>query len=432
MLTEAQLGFFARNGFLHVPRWIDADTCSQMVDHTWTRLPAGWRRDDASTWTGAVADSCHIAGLKARLGLLKFQGGDLVQNPLIEGAFASGAKGGELAHALLGHPLGSFRVRGLYCIAPLPASNSPRGEPHIEAHPSQLIALCYLEDVAPNGGGLHVWPGSHRELYPTLGSKLEHVATPAYEAAFTRWAALEPLEVPGRKGDIVIIHHRLLHAPSVNRSDKLRYGFLCDYSRDDFRRLCAEVPGALWEDWPAMAALPPALRDGPPDYPLAPQAPSGGPKVRKVSFQDAVSRFIRRWSSRHPHAHRTDADPSRLQKEVASVLERKRRPGDVWLALSDSPRSINCLKLYPRGSDLTSEGVRVRVDGRPVPSVCKHDIIAHLEAKPGEHVVEIEGLRRSAWLRVFAVKLPFIDSDFLVRQQVSPGATRLSFRFDGT
>ena len=181
MLSEAQLGFFARNGFLHVPRWIDPDTCRQMVDHTWRRLPPGWRRDDASTWTGSVGDSCHIAGLEARLGLLKFQGGDLLQNPSIDGAFASNARGGELADALLGHPLGRFRVRGLYCIAPMPASSSHRGEPHIEAHPSQLIALCYLEDVAPRGGGLHVWPGSHRELYPALGSKLEHVTTLAYE-----------------------------------------------------------------------------------------------------------------------------------------------------------------------------------------------------------------------------------------------------------
>lgn len=128
------------------------------------------------------------------------QGGNrILQNPLIDGAFASNARGGELAGALLGHSLGGFRVRGLYCIAPMPESRSSRGEPHIEAHPSQLIALCYLEDVAPRGGGLHVWPGSHRELYPALGSKLEHVSTPAYETAFARSVGLEPIEVPGRR-----------------------------------------------------------------------------------------------------------------------------------------------------------------------------------------------------------------------------------------
>ncbi|HEX2871143.1 MAG TPA: hypothetical protein VHP33_07805 [Polyangiaceae bacterium] len=71
------------------------------------------------------------------------------------------------------------------------------------------------------------------------------------------------------------------------------------------------------------------------------------------------------------------------------------------------------------------------MDGHSLSSVCKYDIIARLDAKPGEHVVEIEGLRRPAWLRVFALRLPFADSDFLVRHQLSPGTTRLSFRVEG-
>ena len=238
MLSQSQLGFFARNGFLHVPRWTGEDTCRQLVDHTWTRLPPEWRRDAPLTWAGSAGDSCHIAHIKVRRGVFQFQAGDLLRNPVVDGAFASNARGGELAKALLGHPLGNFKVRGLYCIVPMPEDVQYHRpvRPHIELHPSQLIALCYLEDVVPGGGGLHVWPGSHRELYPALGSKLEHIATPAYEAAFARWAGRQPLEVPGRQGDIVIIHHRLLHAPSLNRSPNMRYGFLCDYWRDDYRR----------------------------------------------------------------------------------------------------------------------------------------------------------------------------------------------------
>lgn len=421
MLSQSQLGFFARNGFLHVPRWIDGDTCGKLVDHTWTRLPPEWRRDDPLTWSGSVGDSCHVANTRVRRGLFQFQGGDLLQSPVIDGAFASNARGGELAQALLGHPLGKFKVRGLYCIVPMAESiRYPRpAKPHIELHPSQLIALCYLEDVVPGGGGLHVWPGSHRELYPALGSKLEHIATPAYEAAFVRWAGRQPLEVPGRQGDIVIIHHRLLHAPSLNRSPNMRYGFLCDYLRDDYKRLCAEAPGALWEDWPAMAALPPGLRDGPPDYVLAPQV--GCVDTTPVSAQDyALSQ-----------AHGDDADPSSIRKADASVLGRRRRPGDVWLHLSDSPKSVNCVKLFPRGSDLTSEGVRVRVNGHSLPSVCKYDIIAQLAATTGEHVLEIEGVPRRAWLRVLALRLPFVDSAVLVRHELKPGTNRCSFQIEG-
>ena len=419
MLSQAQLGFFARNGFLHVPRWIEEDTCRKRVDHTWTRLSPGWRRDEPSTWGGSPGDSCHIADIEARRGLLKFQGGDLLQNPVIEGAFAPSASGGQLAHALLGHPLGKLRIRGLYCIAPLAAS-SCRGnvEPHIEAHPSQLIALCYLEDVVPGGGGLSVWPGSHREVYPTLGSKLEHISTPAYEAAFAHWARLAPVEVPGKQGDIVIIHHRLLHAPSVNRSRNMRYGFLCDYVREDHRRLCTEAPSALWEDWPAIAALPSALREAPPDYTLKPQH-------RRVSRNA--------WSALHYsflRAHSVRVDPSTVRKADASVLDRRRRAGDVWLSLSDEPKTRDSVKLFPRGSDLISEGVTVRVNGHALESVCKYDIVAQLAATAGDHVVEIDGLRHPAWLRVLAFKLPLVESEFLLQLKLEPGAHRLSFRIE--
>jgi hypothetical protein len=64
MLSQSQLGFFARNGFLHVPRWTDPDTCRQLVDHTWTRLPPEWRREDPLTWSGSAGDSCHVANIE--------------------------------------------------------------------------------------------------------------------------------------------------------------------------------------------------------------------------------------------------------------------------------------------------------------------------------------------------------------------------------
>lgn len=187
----------------------------------------------------------------------------------------------------------------------------------------------------------------------------------------------------------------------------------------DYRRLCAEAPRGLWEDWPAIAGLAPGLRDAPPDYNLPAQ--EGHVDTTAVSAQSyALSQ-----------AQGDHTDPSSVRMADASVLGRRRQAGDVWLGLSDSPKSINCFKLFPRGSDLTSEGVTVRVDGRPLPSVCKYDIIAQLEAAPGEHVVEIEGLRRTAWLRVVAFKLPFVDSDFLVKQQLSPRTNKLSFRIEG-
>jgi hypothetical protein len=418
LLSEAQLGFFARNGYLHVPALVDAETCRRLVDHTWTRFPREWKRHDPATWQGAALhDSCHIADLKVRRGLFQFQKGDLLDNPVIEGAFSRTAVGGRLGQELIGHALAKMRVRGLYCIVPLAPSIAYRAvaKPHIESHAAQLIALCYLEDVVKGGGGLSVWPGSHREVYPAMGSKLEHVATPAYDRVFGKWARLQPIEIEGRRGDIVIIHHRLLHAPSLNRSSRIRYGFLCDYQRDDFRLLSTQRPAGLWEDWPAIARLPASIRDAAPDVRLSP--------VRGLA--DVVPTHSRAYNL--SVAHTADTDPSSVRKADASALARSRREGDVWLALSDQASTADDTELFPRGSELAALGVSVRVDGQPVFSVCRFDIISQLQLAPGPHVIEVDGLDRPAWLRVLKIRLPFIRTEFLAKFRVNPGRSKLRF-----
>lgn len=418
LLSEEQLGFFARNGFLHVRRLIDEGTCRKLVDLTWTRFPPEWKRNDPSTWRGTAPDSCHVADLRVRRGLFQFQKGDLYGHPVIEGAFADDAIGGGIARELIGHPLAKMRVRGLYCIAPLAEDVQYKApvRPHIESHPAQLIALCYLEDVAPGGGGLSVWPGSHREVYPVMGSKLEHVPTADYDAVFSKWAGLRPIELPGQRGDIVIIHHRLLHAPSLNRGKRMRYGFLCDYQRADFRKLSTEKPGSLWEDWPAIQAVRPGIRDAAPLVRLRPVE----------GHADVIPLHSERY--RMSASHSADSDPSSVRKADASVLARSRRDGDIWLALSDEACTANDTELFPRGSDLASVGVRVRIDGRPLTPVCRFDIIGKLELQPGEHVIEVEGLARPAWLRVLKMKLPFIRTQFLAKQALQPGKASIRFK----
>ncbi len=414
MLDSTQLGFFARNGFLHLGGLIGPDVCAKLVDHTWSRLPAHWSRGEPASWKGAVTDSCHVADLTARRGHLKFQKGDLIGNPVIEQAFSRESAGGALARNLLGAPLSPMRLRGLYCIAPLPsASCSPYFAPHIESHAVQLIALCYLEDVGPGGGGLHVWPGSHRDIYPVMGSRLEHVATPEYETVFARYAGLAPVELPGRQGDIVIIHHRLLHAPSVNRSNRIRFAFLCDYQRHDFKSLAALKPTSnLWEDWPAIAALPSDERDAPCDFDLR---PLGSPGDMAGLAQQGAQRTS------------ANTDASSIRKADASALVRARKAGDKWLLISDEPSSASERTLLPRGSDLSSSGLRVTLNGTPVTSASRHDLISRLDAAPGQNRITIEGLDRKAWLRVLDIRLPFDQSALLLREALGPGTSEFNF-----
>lgn len=172
----------------------------------------------------------------------------------------------------------------------------------------------------PGGGGLHVWPGSHREIYPNMGSKLEHVTTPEYEEIFNRWVRLQPLELHGERGDVVIIHHRLL---------------LCDYQRSDCKTLIAQRPSPdVWEDWPAIAALPAHLRDAPSDYTLSP-LPDDQLVPASWSAKDRLS-----------GANSSTGDPSSIRKSDASILARGRQVGDVWIALSDDPKTANASSCF--------------------------------------------------------------------------------------
>ncbi len=137
MLTEQQRGFFARNGYLLVPGLIPDAACGHLVEQTWRRPPPSWSRDDPSSWTGDVTDSCHTASLKQRRGHLKYQGKAYGSDPVVESAFGRGSRLDAVAGDLIGHRLAEVLVRGLYVISPYPeAASAPSGcRPHVESHP---------------------------------------------------------------------------------------------------------------------------------------------------------------------------------------------------------------------------------------------------------------------------------------------------------
>jgi hypothetical protein len=410
MLDPADLAFFARNGYLHLRRVIEKDICEALIDLTWDRLPADWSRTDPESWRGMAPDSCHTNDLYQRRGLFQFKEGNLLHNPLIEGTFGTNAIGGTIAREIIGRPLAQMKIRGLYCIFPA-AAGTPvpffkKG--HIESHPSQLISLCYLDDVLPGGGGLTIWPGSHRTLYPLLGSKLEHVSTLEYEDAFWEVSRLEPIEVAGERGDLVIIHHRTLHMASTNRSSRVRYGFLYDHRESDFLKLCSQQPGYLWEDWPAIDALPPEIRNAPCDFALGTQQAS--PKIHQAS----AARL-----KRHD-----DLDESSKRKGDASIFARMRQVDDLWLIVSDSPDACGDTEIFPRGGPLQSEGVRILFDGELQESMSQYDYIVRISPDHLPETIELIGLRKRSWLRILLVQLPFKNTKILGEFEMLPVGER--------
>jgi hypothetical protein len=422
MVTDADLAFFARNGFLHLEKHLDVERCEKLVDHTWTRMPAQWDRADPASWTTSLGDSCHVADLKTRRGLLQFQKGDLIGNPLIEGSFGPSSAAGEYARALIGGGEVTMRVRGLYAIVPLDAAvryNRPV-RPHIEAHSAQLIALHYLEDVVPGGGGLAVWPGSHRDIYPVMGSKLEHVVTPQYDEIYSDWCTRAPVELSGKRGDVVIIHHRLLHAPSLNRSDRIRYGFLCDYQRRDFRELAAQKPSQdIWEDWPAVAALGEDVLAQPCDFTLL---PSGGSVDARPMHVGASALSVE---------HTGDADPSSVRKADASLLARSRQDGEVWVHISDSPQIVDDRELFPRGARWHEAAFDVTLDGTALKSLVTFDFIAKIAGPEGPHTLRITGATRKLYVKVLLIRLPFVRTEFLAQAVVDTSDVSVTFQMPG-
>lgn len=406
MLNADELGFFARNGFLRVPGVASEADCQVLIEETWKLLPAHWRRDEPAGWTGSVQDSCHTAPVDFRRGHLKFQKGSFPVLDVHHACFATDSPLGQAAQALLGVPLAPVRHRGLYCVVPT-EFGEPASRPahHIESHPAHLIALTYLADVAQGGGGLLVWPGSHRELYRTMGSKLEHVSTPASIEAYSRWTRYEPFEVFGRRGDSVLIHHRLLHAPSVNRSSRMRYAFLCDYMRHDFKLQCAQAPGDdLWADWPALRGLAGQRVDEGSDIRLA--------QARPVDADAAGAASA---------GLRPALDVSVRLKTEASRLARLRQPGDLWLVITDDEAASRNASVLPAGWSGAGQGLKLLVDGERVHSLTKAEWITRLQAAGPSVRIQVSPAPRPLWMKLVRVALPFEASVLLHRAALPVG-----------
>jgi ectoine hydroxylase-related dioxygenase (phytanoyl-CoA dioxygenase family) len=398
-LTPEQQRFFARNGYVVLQQMIPASCCDELVQETWKHLPTTWHPDAPSSWKGEVTDSCVSGDILYRGGHLKFQRRTYAQREEYDRYFGRNSVLGRTAQALIGAPLANMRQRGLYAIAPVdPEESIGRNAHHIESHAAQLIALAYLADVKPGGGGLRVWPGSHRDLYPALNSKLEYVSTPRFEAAYAKWTQLQPLELSGDRGDVVLIHHRLIHSPSENHSDRIRFGFLCDYMRADFRDLCQQVPSEdLWEDWPAMAALSAAERDAGPDVSLLPAPPR---------LRDAAP------LPTHELAR---------AKGAASTLARQRQPGDLWVVILDSHADMGTTRLMPSGRHLDQRQVQVSIDEQPLPSLCKFGFFGHVQPQADEVTLTASSLSSRLWLRVISTRLPVDESVLLYEAVIEPG-----------
>ena len=120
----------------------------------------------------------------------------------------------------------------------------------------QLGGCFYLTDVLESGGGIHVVPGAHRRVLE------EAAAVPGgrhLHENWTRFPAVESVEVTGEAGDFALLHHLMPHAASHNRRPTARAALFLRYVRVDHPHGYGAAPPRRYGE-AQLEAMSPLLR----------------------------------------------------------------------------------------------------------------------------------------------------------------------------
>jgi hypothetical protein len=270
LLSEEEIGFFKRQGYLVKRRVIDDRSLfAEVVDHLWANVPRNIIvRDDPKTWFDSPhekwtpPDHKEVGLLQrgnwkmrsaARIGKEKFLVAGIANHPAMM----------SVAQQFLGKPLKPVgRVRGVYAVLPKPPNVKGVLGPHCDYAGGQLGAMVVADDMPPGAGGFTVWPGSHLRLHECWDACFGSSITGAAKAETYRQRRDEiladtvPIETNGQAGDVIFWHHRLLHSAGINRTagetrPLVRIIVPCDYQRGG-KRFFDEPefgPGEQYQWW---------------------------------------------------------------------------------------------------------------------------------------------------------------------------------------
>ncbi len=211
--TEAEI--FRRDGFLVLRGVLDPVGVAAARVSLWDHLPATFRRDDPRTWRGPVEDESGGRDLHERKGRVKLRGA-LRSDPALLDLLPRNEAVLAAVAALLAPRRAAppATVRGIYLTFPMP--ELPQAFGHVDLHDYAIGAVAYLDEVPALGGGLLVWPGSHRDRATPIAARQHEDPTAAIELA-------------GGPGDVILYDRNLTHAPGRNRLPYIRAALLCDF-----------------------------------------------------------------------------------------------------------------------------------------------------------------------------------------------------------
>ena len=270
-LSEEEIQFFIKNGFLVKRNILDPELCAVARDRLWAGNTSEYlKRDAPETWVNGIPrvdrmttpDGMNDRSQEFSWRLRELSGDEdmikllplrvfswfeqlLGENEVVEPEVTSSASNPDLRGSRLrGWPVwGGKELRGIYCVLPekrVSSSSSLRRAAlvgaHIDPEPVHLVVSGYIDDVPKNGGGIAVFPGSHRLLYEANPESVDiacysilhppHLENGAAEFVLPQPSGLkdllndiEPYEFCGGEGDVILWHGRIFHSATPNYSD---------------------------------------------------------------------------------------------------------------------------------------------------------------------------------------------------------------------
>lgn len=262
MLTRAQKEEFKRNGFLVLEGGIDESLALEARDAVWDAIPEA--RDDPSTWTAGeyrnANDELDDPTPFEEIDRQAFEYvADLVGDEHL-------SPPGNLMQVQLRFPSGDDLTD------PTATQPSDRNG-HVdgfgqysdtgEVGYTTMAAVAYLDRVQPRGGGFTVWPGSHRilerffqdhpvETLGELGSRPAAIDGDGWDLDGRLQDQLDPFEISGDAGTLVLWHGKLLHTAGVNHGPNVRVAAIPRFRHVDGDEIKHDVASDIWKIWEGM------------------------------------------------------------------------------------------------------------------------------------------------------------------------------------
>ena len=266
-LTEEEIRFFKREGYLAKRGVMDPDLMAQARDYLWEGAPSRMRRDDPETWVGPFRPDEEDEDPKNQRRGFTWKYREPVHKALLSEMLPTNPTILGWAEQLLGkgevaHPP---RVRGIYCKLPMGAHPEEPTVFHVDVLiplTPRLGLIGLIAHIPPHGGGFTVWPKSHRAFYGALArpevtqmvanspSRRERVD--GYKEAVAHFNKQPYVDCHGDAGDIFFWHHLLAHSAGYNRSEQieLRQAVLSDYVKEKAETSADEPPHEdIWHNW---------------------------------------------------------------------------------------------------------------------------------------------------------------------------------------